>query len=228
MFEQMQNSLKKFFGQQSMPPPEAKEGVAVKTEPTFLTTQETAFFTGRGGYRGTGRGRYGYRQSGAPNYERPNTSGRGRGSRGGGRNMRGTAKHLNPIGPDGYPLKCSSCESIRHLLKDCPDSYENMQKRVFKADVKDEEAVLFTGNKQIETEVLMNEAVGAAILDSACSSTVAGQSWMTCYLDMLDEEKQARVMRSKSDTVFKFGGGKRLKSIEKVTIPCEIAGLNAK
>lgn len=139
--------------------------------------------------------------------------------------MRGTAKHLNPIGPDGYPLKCSSCESIRHLLKDCPDSYENMQKRVFKADVKDEEAVLFTGNKQIETEVLMNEAVGAAILDSACSSTVAGQSWMTCYLDMLDEEKQARVMRSKSDTVFKFGGGKRLKSIEKVTIPCEIAGV---
>ncbi|PIK35546.1 hypothetical protein BSL78_27628 [Apostichopus japonicus] len=103
--------------------------------------------------------------------------------------MRGTAKHLNPIGPDGYPLKCSSCESIRHLLKDCPDSYENMQKRVFKADVKDEEAVLFTGNKQIETEVLMNEAVGAAILDSALLVL------LTCYLDMLDEEKQARVMR---------------------------------
>ena len=30
------------------------------------------------------------------------------------------------IGPDKYSLKCRSCQSIRHPVKDCPDSYENL------------------------------------------------------------------------------------------------------
>ena len=223
MFEQMQTSLKKFFGQQSMPSGKTRDEMDVKIEPVLMTKQEGAFYTGRGGYRGNGRGRYG---TGQP--ERRNNYRRGQGSRGSGWNQRGMPKKLNPLGPDGYPLKCSSCESIRHLLKDCPDSYENMQKKVLMSDSKEEEAVLFTGNKQQETQVLMSEALGAAILDSACSSTVAGQSWMTCYLDMLEEERKMDVTRSKSNAVFRFGGGERLKSMEKVTIPCEIAGVRCK
>ena len=35
-------------------------------------------------------------------------------------------KKINPSGTDGKILKCLSCGSFRHLLDDCPDSWENM------------------------------------------------------------------------------------------------------
>ena len=38
-------------------------------------------------------------------------------------------KKINPSGADGKILKCLSCGSFRHLLDDCPDSWENMYKK---------------------------------------------------------------------------------------------------
>lgn len=35
---------------------------------------------------------------------------------------------MNPAGADGQTLTCDSCGSFRHLLQDCPDSWENMAK----------------------------------------------------------------------------------------------------
>ena len=35
-------------------------------------------------------------------------------------------KKINPSGADGKILKCLSCGSFRHLLDNCPDSWENM------------------------------------------------------------------------------------------------------
>lgn len=37
-------------------------------------------------------------------------------------------KKMNPTGADGQTLTCDSCGSFRHLLQDCPDSWENMAK----------------------------------------------------------------------------------------------------
>ena len=36
-------------------------------------------------------------------------------------------KHVNPIGVDGKPLTCDSCKSIRHFVRDCPDTWENLK-----------------------------------------------------------------------------------------------------
>ena len=38
-------------------------------------------------------------------------------------------KKINPTGADGKILKCLSCGSFRHLLDDCPDSWENIAKK---------------------------------------------------------------------------------------------------
>ena len=38
-------------------------------------------------------------------------------------------KKLNPVGADGKVLLCSSCGSYRHFVAQCPDSWENMEKR---------------------------------------------------------------------------------------------------
>ena len=75
---------------------------------------------------------------------------------------------MNPDGPDGQPLRCLSCDSIRHLVKQRPHSYEN----TCMAKQKVEKAVLFTGNKPQETLVLLAESANSAVLDSACTSTL--------------------------------------------------------
>lgn len=65
-------------------------------------------------------------------------------------------KTINPKGPYGLPLRCLSRDSVRHLVKQCPHSYENMAKQTF------ENAVLFTGNMTQEIIVLLTEAANSA------------------------------------------------------------------
>ena len=42
---------------------------------------------------------------------------------------KGPRKKINPFGANGKPLLCNSCGSYRHLLEECPDSWENMEKK---------------------------------------------------------------------------------------------------
>ena len=42
---------------------------------------------------------------------------------------KGPRRKINPIGANGKPLLCNSCGSYRHLLEECPDSWENMEKK---------------------------------------------------------------------------------------------------
>ena len=49
-----------------------------------------------------------------------------------------TKRDFNPKGEDGKYLKCFSCDSVRHMIQDCPDSHENRkgkQKKTFKKEV---------------------------------------------------------------------------------------------
>ena len=64
-------------------------------------------YTARGGYRGVGGGQ----------------SSQVSGSRGG-----KVTKPINPTDESGEPFTCSSCGSYRHLLNECPHSYENIKK----------------------------------------------------------------------------------------------------
>ena len=228
LFEQMSSSLKKFFGQQAASGKDS-DVPDIKVESACVTSEDVNYMRNRsgknisyrgnrGGYRGRdtgnrGRGNFAYNR-GPPVWERgygTNTSSRPVSS-----NV--TSKPLNPEGPDGQPLRCLSCDSVRHLVKQCPHSYENMSK----GNV--EKACLFTGNKPQETLILMSESANSAVLDSACTSTVAGQAWMDCYIDSLDTHIKAKIKEQPSETMFKFGGGTVLQSTKKVTFPCVIAG----
>ena len=50
-----------------------------------------------------------------------------------------TKKKLNPQGVDGKVLLCSSCASYRHLVAQCPDIWENMEKKYVRKCGKDSE-----------------------------------------------------------------------------------------
>ena len=73
-------------------------------------------------------------------------------------------------------------------MKQCPPSYENMSKR----NVENE--VLFTDNKPQETPILLAESANSAVLDSACTSTVAGETWINCYMDSLDHSIREKLV----------------------------------
>ena len=65
------------------------------------------------------------------------------------------------------------------------------------------------------------------MLDTDCSSTVAGESWFETYLsslDYIDKEKVQRKESRESSKIFKFGGGERLQSLGCYIIPAVIAG----
>ncbi|CAG2191491.1 unnamed protein product [Mytilus edulis] len=201
----MATSLKKFFGQQA-----SKDmGDRIKVESACMADEEVNYSRNR---FGRGRGYRGNQSSNRAGDYRPQSNSNYKAK---------FNKSVNSNGPDGLPLRCLSCDSIRHLVKQCPHSYENMAK----ANQGVEKAVLFTGNKSQEALVLLTESANSAILDSACTSTVAGETWMKCYLDSLDSSIREKVVENPSETLFKFGGGTVLQSTKKVTFPCAIAGV---
>ncbi len=87
----------------------------------------------------------------------------------------------------------------------------------------DVDVVLFTQAKKEELALLSYETINCAVLDCACSSTVCGTEWMTCYLDTLNEDDKKNVKKNEGHKVFKFGGPEKLKSLHSYEIPAIIA-----
>ena len=73
------------------------------------------------------------------------------------------------------------------------------------------------------------EARGAAALDTCCTSSVAGQSWLDMYLEELDEENLALVEGPmESSRTFGFGNNGTLTASKSYKIPVNIAGKETK
>ena len=90
--------------------------------------------------------------------------------------------------------------------------------------VEDEHAVLFTGYNKEEGRRLGVDARNWAVLDSACSSTVCGDSWINNYIQSLDKVDRQKVKQTEGQRVFKFGGGTCLKFKGEYSLPAVIAG----
>ena len=121
----------------------------------------------------------------------------------------GKRKKINPIGTDGRYLTCKSCGSYRHLLVDCPDSWENMTK-VYTTE--DEHVVLYTGCVTDKNAEIKTNSSDCAVLDSGCSSNVCWKLWLDNYLKTLDQEDRDEIYYSSGKKLFTFGCGTQLKS----------------
>jgi len=120
------------------------------------------------------------------------------------------SKPLNPRDANGDLILCSSCGSFRHLLDKCPDSYENLSRP-------SAHNVLIS-----HVGALAYEASNKAVIDSACTSSVAGEEWMDTMMDSLNDEERISVIKTPSLKHFKFGGGEVLQSLYSVDFPCVI------
>ena len=84
--------------------------------------------------------------------------------------------------------------------------------------------MLFTSHNQEDRVLFSGNSCGYAVLDSACSSTVCVEKWLSCYFETLDESDKDKVKQSFSQNNFKFCGGRQLKSQAVYFFPAMIAG----
>lgn len=221
LFTQAKDALKKFKGEQASVNTSGATA-SIKLEPAFLAENEEALYSAgfmrrpsnepRGGLRRPFRGRYRGRGGSFTPTSKTTTT-----------DTKTDVNHrkTNPIGPDGKPFRCHACESIRHLIRECPHSYENSVK------ITEHEAyvVLFTGFREEELCLFSVEATNAAVLDSACTSTVAGKQWLDTFMESMDPEDRKNITVTPSAKVFKFGAGEVKKSLGTYEIPCKMTGV---
>ena len=74
--------------------------------------------------------------------------------------------------------------------------------------------------------LLTNEVRNSVVLDSGCTSTVAGINWINCFLDSLSPDELPTVRREPGVKNFRFGGGITKKSLDVVQSPCRLADRN--
>ena len=230
LYEEAKKSLRKFKGGPCDTTGATGGPVtsSIKLEPAFLADHEEALlaagytktrpssYSWKRGWRG---GRGGQARAQSWNGSQKNV-GVNRG------NLQNSRKNVNPTGPDGRLLTCKSCGSFRHLVANCPDSWENLAKvNISESDENTQEhVVLFTGFNKTEISRLGTDARNCAVLDSACSSTVCGETWIRNYMGDLDENDRSKIQYVEGKRMFKFGGGTCLKSKGEYSLPAFMAG----
>ena len=138
---------------------------------------------------------------------------RGRGYRGRNNRPQSAGKRkLNPLDKFGKVSRCSVCGSKFHWVAACPDK----DKEEADEDVK---ITLMTGDAE---NAGLEDTLGCAVLDSACTKTVCGSDWLKCYVTSLSEEDKSQIVETESTSTFRFGDGKRYCSLKRLKLPCRI------
>ena len=101
--------------------PGQSQSAPIKLEVLTAADEEALVAKGWVKPGGGGRGGGGGRQRGGKTHA-------ARGGGGGANIKTQIQKKENPRDNSGEIIRCPSCDSIRHLLADCPDSYENLRK----------------------------------------------------------------------------------------------------
>ena len=91
-------------------------------------------------------------------------------------------------------MRCYECDSTMHLIKDCPhrqerDTHRQSRDKTEHAHVTIQFA-LITGMESKEQDAMLFEGLARAIVDSGCTKTVAGATWVEEYLALLSPEER--------------------------------------
>ena len=199
-YANMKKSLMNIFGD---PASGAGDNGApsVKSEPVFQSGHEDVNYTsGYRNWRGRGRGKgRGFIAGNGPRQDRSNSG-------------------TNPLDRDGRIMKCYACGSVSHLSRSCPTRKSGGSD----GKPQDIHITLFNAKPDGHMTSLVKECLGKALLDSACTKTVCGATWLNLYLETLQEVDKALVEVVQSDTKFRFGDGVEVTSSKLVKIPALI------
>ena len=72
----------------------------------------------------------------------------------------------------------------------------------------------------------LGETFNMALLDTGCTQSVCGNSWLEIYMKALDDEIVKHLKIEKSERSFKFGDGKVVRSKGKLKLPVYLRAVN--
>ena len=165
-----------FFGEQGCNSGDGFRTVRIKEESINMASQHPQrwrFNRGRGnsGFR-SGQNRFSYKSGSNEIYGQKglgingNNTGTGTISR--------ERASLNPCDVNGYRLRCTLCDSVRHFRRDAQENSKNVlevENERKPALQKEEDINKVTEYISEEHDVLMCEVANSAVLDSICSKT---------------------------------------------------------
>ena len=120
------------------------------------------------------------------------------------------SRKTNPLDANGEISQCHTCGSIFHWSYACPDSYESRDQ------VKEKDGGVQIQLREETMETLIDETLSMAVLDSGCTKTVCRETWLNCYLETLSDEDKKLLHVEDSNSGFKFGDSKLIKSNKKL------------
>ena len=214
-FEDMKEQLNKVFGQYN-----EKDEVEVA-----LPIKEECLYGAVGQQRRGGQGIRRLRRTPEQNWRHEGQQSQNWRSERNHDNWRGDRSHKstqksrdNPKDEEGNIMRCHECDSKKHLVRQCP--HRDKPKEVKVSDVEQIKAV----NVTLVTENLphLQDGLGKGILDCGCTKTVAGNVWMSEYINQLDPESRQEIKEKVSSATYRFGDGKEAQSIKQVNIPLQI------
>ena len=207
-FETMKSSLKRIFGADNF-----GQGIGESSNAGIAIKQESAFLTQR--YHSNDN-------RGPPRFQKTRTNSTDVSNR----DLPGT----NPLNKYGKRSRCAICQSVCHWMKDCPHRSEQTvhmtEQYETNNDCREEEScnlTLYANEYKTANEIFLTEALGCAVIDTACTRTVCGKRWFDNYVENLSERDKAKVNISPSNKMFKFGDGNKVESAHKAVIPAKIA-----
>ena len=99
------------------------------------------------------------------------------------------------------------------------------------------ESYLSTCELPVEVEIMLTEKEidilllednkETAILDTGCARSTGGEEWIESHIENLSQEDKLDVKRKEGKSFFRFGNGKRFKSLQLILMPVYIGGHRA-
>ena len=117
-----------------------------------------------------------------------------------------------------------------HRAKNCPHKKSQQVNYIDDEDRRDSDdsEEVNIAEEVSEHDIFIAEAATSAVVDTACTKTVAGESWFINYCKKLDNDLLNKIEIYPSKTSFKFGDCTKVFSFQKVIIPVQVANHSCK
>ncbi|KAG7489765.1 bifunctional UDP-N-acetylglucosamine transferase and deubiquitinase ALG13 isoform X2 [Solea senegalensis] len=174
-FVNMKSALKRIFGDNITPPQEGGSAMQMSGD-----TSEATYYT-----------RYTGKRESRSNWQQSQTV------------FPGT----NPFDKHGRRTRCAVCQSKYHWAKDCPNKKEHVnltKDEGLKHDIEECNITLFSNESLSETAIFMVEALGSAVIDTACTRTVCGEKWLDDHISELPQSKRLNMNNEYECTTFQI------------------------
>ena len=135
---------------------------------------------------------------------------------------------LNPPNNKGQILRCIVIDSKMHRANNCPHNTQSVNVLEDNINECEEVNIVLMTEDLDKNNIFVAEASKSAVIDTAWTKTIAGEKWYQSFITNLPNNYVAQIESFPSEIVFKFGDGRKVKSMESVIFPVVIADKKCK